>query len=59
MDSVTELVFFHSNYYRADGILGTYRWIDGRGYEGAWYENKMHGKGRFTWKDGREYIGDY
>jgi len=21
--------------------------------------NKMHGKGRFTWKDGREYNGEY
>jgi len=19
----------------------------------------MHGKGHYTWKDGREYIGDY
>ncbi len=19
----------------------------------------MHGKGKFTWKDGREYIGEY
>jgi len=34
-------------------------WNDGRVYEGDWINNKMHGKGVFKWKDGREYIGEY
>lgn len=25
-------------------------------YEGDWIANKMHGKGFFTWSDGRRYI---
>ena len=28
-------------------------------YEGEWKNNKMHGKGIFTWKDGRRYEGEY
>ena len=32
------------------------RW---RVYEGVWENNKMHGSGTFTWKDGREYRGEW
>lgn len=28
-------------------------------YEGEWKNNKMHGKGIFTWRDGRRYEGEY
>jgi hypothetical protein len=34
-------------------------WSDGRGYEGYWKNSKMHGKGIYTWKDGRRYEGEY
>ena len=49
--------------------FGSYKWHDGRTYEGRkyynliyqglWFEGKMHGKGVFTWKDGRRYEGEY
>ena len=28
-------------------------------YEGDWKDNNMHGKGIYTWKDGRKYEGEY
>jgi hypothetical protein len=28
-------------------------------YKGDWRNNKMDGKGEFTWSDGRKYVGDY
>lgn len=28
-------------------------------YEGFWLNNTMHGRGRYTWKDGRKYDGEY
>jgi hypothetical protein len=28
-------------------------------FNGEWLNNKMHGKGVFTWSDGRKYEGDY
>ena len=31
----------------------------GETYTGEWKDNKMHGKGIFTWKDGRKYDGEY
>ena len=36
-----------------------YSWPDGRKYNGEWFRNKMHGKGKITWVDGREYEGEY
>ena len=33
--------------------------LDGRKYEGQWLNNKMHGKGTFSWVDGKIYIGEY
>lgn len=26
---------------------------------GSWKENKLHGRGRYTWEDGRSYEGQY
>jgi len=28
-------------------------------YEGYWLNNRMHGKGKFTWSDGHLYEGEY
>jgi len=28
-------------------------------YQGDWLNNNMHGKGVYTWKDGRRYDGEY
>jgi hypothetical protein len=28
-------------------------------FKGEWLNNEMHGKGTFTWKDGRKYFGSY
>ena len=28
-------------------------------YDGMWKDNNMHGKGVYTWKDGRKYEGEY
>lgn len=40
--------------------LGTYSWADeGKRYEGEWKQDKMEGKGKFTWKDKRSYEGHY
>lgn len=33
--------------------------LDGRKYDGQWFNNKMHGKGIFSWPDGKKYIGQY
>ena len=27
--------------------------------KGEWLNNNMHGKGVYTWKDGRKYDGEY
>jgi hypothetical protein len=34
-----------------------YEWADGRKYVGDWLDNNMHGKGVYTYKDGRKYDG--
>ena len=26
---------------------------------GSWQSNNMHGKGKYSWKDGRFYEGEY
>ena len=36
-------------------ILGKYVWFENRVYEGEWEHNRMHGKGKITWVDGRCY----
>jgi hypothetical protein len=28
--------------------VGTYKWADGTLYTGEWFENKMHGEGKFV-----------
>jgi hypothetical protein len=35
--------------------LGKYVWFENRVYEGDWEHNRMHGKGKITWVDGRCY----
>jgi hypothetical protein len=32
---------------------------DGRQFKGQWMNDKMHGRGEFTWPDGKYYDGDY
>lgn len=32
---------------------GIYTWIDGRRYEGEYYNDKKHGFGNYIWADGR------
>ena len=39
--------------------LGKYKWNTGKEYRGEWKKNIMHGKGIFTWTDGRFYNGSY
>ena len=36
-----------------------YSWLDGRRYEGEWFENNMEGMGIYIWNDGRVYQGQY
>jgi len=38
---------------------GVFTWLDGRKYEGEYYDDKKHGKGTFTWPDGKKYQGDW
>ena len=33
--------------------------IDNRRYNGDWVKNKMHGKGKIFWPDGKSYEGEY
>ena len=40
--------------------LGIYIWKQfGTKYIGEWLDNFMHGKGVFSWPDGRKYEGDF
>ena len=36
---------------------GTFKWPDGRVYEGDYVEDKKQGMGTVTWPDGRAYEG--
>jgi hypothetical protein len=38
---------------------GTYKWHDGRMYNGYYYQDKKHGYGVYIWADGRAYLGDW
>lgn len=40
-----------------EGIKVEYEKINSK--KGHWLNNNMHGKGVYTWKDGRKYDGDY
>jgi hypothetical protein len=33
--------------------------LNNENLKGTWLNNNMHGKGEYTWKDGRIYIGEY
>lgn len=39
--------------------LGKMLFKDLRTYEGDWLLGKMHGKGVFTWPNGKKYSGEY
>jgi len=36
---------------------GSFRWPDGRHYEGQYVDDKKEGQGVFEWPDGRKYLG--
>lgn len=38
---------------------GTYKWLDGRLYHGAYVNDKKHGFGVYVWADGRAYVGNW
>lgn len=34
-------------------------WADGAIYSGEWFENKMHGEGKFVLQEGNFYTGTF
>ena len=38
---------------------GTFKWLDGRYYEGEYLDDKKSGFGTFGWPDGRMYEGQW
>ena len=38
---------------------GTFKWPDGRVYEGDYYEDKKHGFGKVKWPNGKVYEGHW
>lgn len=38
---------------------GTYKWADGRRYEGEYLNDHKHGHGLYTYADGRKYDGEW
>ena len=38
---------------------GTYKWADGKEYNGEWKNGNMHGIGIYKWADGRIYEGEF
>lgn len=38
---------------------GTYKWLDGRVYNGTYKNDKKHGFGVYIWADGRAYLGNW
>ena len=53
---VTDSLFRFQNQMHGKG---TYRWNDGRKYEGEYQYDKKHGHGIYTWADGRQYDGSW
>ena len=39
--------------------IGKLKFPDGSTYEGEWKNSKMHGKGVFTWSDGKVMEGTW
>ena len=37
--------------------FGRYTFVDGRRYEGQYFNDKKHGYGVYSWPDGRVYKG--
>jgi len=40
-------------------VFGTYKWPNGRIYEGGWNNIFRHGNGSYWWPDGRTYVGEW
>ena len=38
---------------------GTFKWPDGRKYEGGWKNGKQHGKGTYTATSGKSKTGEW
>ena len=38
--------------------VGHFRWPDGSKCKGEFYRNNIHGKGIYTWIDGRKFDGE-
>ena len=36
---------------------GIFTWLDGRLYNGEYFQDKKQGFGEFSWPDGRKYTG--
>lgn len=36
---------------------GIYNWLDKSVFQGDWVENMITGNGKYSWEDGRVYIG--
>jgi len=39
--------------------MGIEEFPDRSVYQGSFFEGKKHGKGRFLWRDGSSYEGDF
>jgi len=37
--------------------LGTFKWSDGKYFDGYWKNNQMNGVGKYFWPEGKEYEG--
>lgn len=37
-------------------LFRVFTWVDGRKYEGEYYDDKKHGQGKFTWPDVNYYY---
>jgi len=38
---------------------GSETWPEGNSYTGSYTNNEKHGKGKFSWNDGKVYEGDF
>ena len=47
------------NEHGAKNGKGTYLWLDGSSYKGAFLNDQRHGIGSFKWANGEQYVGEY
>ena len=47
------------NEHGAKNGKGTYLWLDGSSYKGAFLNDQRHGVGSFKWANGEQYVGEY